>query len=184
MNSYIINPKTIALIPEYDQQGNLYSYIIEGNKPMIVKMSPNQIMEQSLLYYCSSMKGACVGSRALLGNMKMIPIVVCSQLEIYWFPCSSPYHDDCVWFSHTHVIDSNENGPKQTTVHLSFGHTITIELKKTRFEKKYDRATKLRYILTERIKSPENISNKQLSGLQICRDPQSHHYDINGLEAQ
>ena len=179
VNNYTINPNTAVIMPDYDKDANLYSKVIDGNEPLIVKMSPYKIIEHSMLYYCSTLQGATIAARTVLGNIKMSPVVLCTQLDIYLFPSSSPRKNECIWFSHEHVKDTVQISTNKTNVHLTNRHTITMEINKLRFDKKHDRATKLRHILTERIKTPATYEEDDMSGLQICMDPSKNRYDIN-----
>lgn len=181
---YVIKPKTIAIIPKYDKNGYLYSIVIEGRLIYLVDMTPNKIMEYSLLHFASNLKGANSGSRFILGNISMCPIKISSKLDIFWFPCKSPNQEDCIWLAHGHVVDYKQIDKNLTQIYLSYGHSVTVEMNKTNFEKKYDRATKLRYILTEGGKTPENDYSEPMSGYQICKDPKKNDYKINGVEVE
>ena len=183
LDSYFIKRNTIVIIPVYYKNGELYSIVLQGDEPILVLMSPSMIIELSLLHYGSSIQGACTGSRSVLGNIKMIPLRISGELEIYWFPCSSPSKGDCVWFSQAHVKDKMPKGLDQTYVYLTSGHRITVDMKKKCFDRKFEKATVLRYIQSERNKFSESDNYESLSGFQIWKDPNNpYHYDIKGLE--
>lgn len=151
---YVINPNTVLITAEIDKKGNFYSKVIEGKKTFIVAMRPKALMDYSLHYYCSSLQGAIDGSRSILGNISMPPILISSQLDLCWFPCVSPERADCIWFSLTHVQITEKISSKQTNVYLNFGHSLVLDMKRSRFEFKRQRASQLRYISSERAKKP------------------------------
>ncbi|MGJ7922095.1 competence protein ComK [Neobacillus sp. LXY-4] len=183
LTNYVINTKTSVIIPMYEKNGYLYSCVIEGKLIFLVAMSPRKLINQSLLYFAKDLKGASSGAKSILGNISMLPISICSQLGIFWFPSNSPSNEDCIWIAQAHVVDYKQTDKHKTDVYLSSGHIVTINMNKKRFEKKFDRATKLRHVLTERIKSPEKM-NTELgqSGFQIRKEPGKNNYEINGLD--
>ncbi len=175
---YVINPKTVLITAEFDQKGHLYSRVIEGEKTFIVTMHPKTLIDNSLRYYCSSIKGALEGSRSILGNVSMQPIMINTQLDICWFPCFSPERNDCVWFSLTHVINSEKISLKQTTVNLNFGHNIILDMKRERFENKRQRASQLRYISLQRTKQPAIFYLEPKKGIQLIKEQGNPNYNI------
>lgn len=181
---YVINRKTIVFLPHFDKKGNLYTLVIENEIRFIVKMSPRELIEHSMLHFGSDLKGARASSRSILGNVSMLPVKVCGELDIYWFPCKSPEEEIFTWIAHAHVIGSEQIEKNTTKVYLSFGHTITVNISKFSFDKRYDRATKLRHIINERINSPEKYNIDSKSGFQICKDPKTVNYMINGVDEE
>lgn len=140
-----------------DQKGHIYSKIKEGGEEFIVTMRPKALINYSLHYYCSSLKGALDGTRSILGSISMLPIMISPDLDLFWFPCSSPSNPDCIWLSLSHVQKAEKINSRQTKVGLSFDHSIIIDMKKARFDKKHQRATQLRYINSERSKRTANF---------------------------
>lgn len=149
---YIINPNTVLIETELNERGQMYSKVIEGKNSFYVAMHPKAVIDFSLQYYCSSLKGAIDGARSILGNISMPPIMIISQLDICWFPSCSPDRSDCIWFSLQHVQKTEKVSTKQTLVSLTFDHQIVINIKRERFEVKRQRASQLRYISSERSK--------------------------------
>lgn len=175
---YVINPKTVLIAAEFDQKGCLYSRVIEGKKTFIVAMRPKALIDYSLHYYCSSLKGAMDGSRSILGNISMQPIMINAQLDICWFPCFSPDRTDCVWFSLTHVVNSEKLSLRQTKVNLNFGHTIILDMKRERFENKRQRASQLRYISSERTKRPATFYLEPKKGIQLIKENGNINFNL------
>jgi competence protein ComK len=148
--NYLIKPNTVLVAAERSQKGRIYSRVIEGKKTFLVAMSPKTIMDYSLHYYCSSLPGAIEGARSILGNISMPPILISSRLDICWFPCVSAERNDCIWFSLSHVQKTEKLNTKQTKVSLNYGHSIVLDMKRSRFELKRQRASQLSYISSER----------------------------------
>ncbi|WP_187118827.1 competence protein ComK [Bacillus marasmi] len=156
--NYLINEHTVCIEGRNDEQNQPYSCVIEGDQSFVVNMSPVEIIDYSLQYYCSSLKGACEGSKSVLGNISMLPLVIYAPLDLYWFPCFSPYRSDCTWFALRNIRNYEALDQKTTIVHMKYGHTICLAMKRDRFERKWQRATHLRYITEARIEKASTIN--------------------------
>lgn len=176
---YIINPDTVLLTAVNDHKGRVFSKIIEGEKSFNVTMRPMVLIDSSLNYYCSSLKGAWEGSRSILGDINMLPIIINSQLDIFWFPCSSPNLPECLWFALEHVVKTDKVGIYQTKVQLSFGHTIIVDMKKRRFDTKLQRAAQLRYAHTKRLKEPRFFIQGSDKRIQEIKEPGKGYHNLD-----
>lgn len=150
LEKHVINKDTAAIVGEVDQHGKAYSIVYEGLDTFIVNMSPVCLIEHSLRYYCSSLKGACEGSRSIFGDVNMLPIIVYSPLEMYWFPCYSPYRLDGIWFALNHVVKYEKMNTKNTRVSLTYGHSLVLGMTKQRYVTRLQNAAWLRYIDLDR----------------------------------
>lgn len=175
-DNHIINKDTVAIIGEKDQNDNLYSIVLEGNNTFVVNMSPVSLIENSLLFYCSSLQGATEGSRSILGNVSMLPVTMYAPLEIYWFPCSSPYRSDCIWIALIHVINCEKINSKDTKVNLNFGQTLVLDMKIERFETKLQRASRLRYTNIERTRRQVTYFYEYKKGVQFVKQSRTIKY--------
>lgn len=149
---YVINENTVCIEGRVDEQNRTYSCVVEGAEAFEINMSPVDIVDYSLRYYCSSLKGASEGAKSVLGNISMLPLVISAPLDLYWFPCISPQRPDCIWFSLRNIRNYESSDQKRTTVHMKYGHSINLAMKRDRFERKWQRATLLRYITEARVK--------------------------------
>lgn len=147
---YIINPSTKCMTPVYDKLGYLYSKVFEGNKVFLVEMSPLKIMENSCLFYGHSLTGAIEGYRLIVGNCKMAPVTVCSDLGIYWFPSHRIKGHNCSWFAQAHILNLEQVDVDQTKVIFSHGHSVTVKVKKKLMDTRRQRAGQLRLTMEER----------------------------------
>jgi competence protein ComK len=134
---YLINQKTILFYGVYYENGALYTFVVNGEEVFLVAMSPEKLIDNSLMSYGSSFKGALKGSQLLLGkNRKMYPIKIDASLDIWIFPTKSYKKENCVWFALNHVIDTQPQGVQFTKVFLNHGHTIEIAMKESAFREK------------------------------------------------
>lgn len=175
---YVLKYETVLFSPEYDEVGNLTTVVMEKGRTLKVDISPTALIDFNLRYYGSSLRGASEGSRMILGEISMFPIVMNEKLGMYWFPSVSSLRNDCVWIALHHIIDYKSIGKKKTRVLLSDDSTVTINISRYSFEKKIQRAYALKYKVEDRTnelflnigesKEPYHIS-KELAGRNYKR---------------
>ncbi|MFB6468524.1 competence protein ComK [Cytobacillus sp. Hz8] len=165
-NNYLINEKTVLFYGEWNENGELFTFVIEGDDSFLVSMSPIKLIDKSLLSYGSNFIGALRSSRELLGgNRKMYPIKIDASLDIWLFPTKSYKKENCVWFALSHVKYTKRLGNKHTKVFLSYGHEFEIEMGESSFRNKRDITLDLRNIIYRNTKKSLNyvaVSQKQL----------------------
>lgn len=153
-NNYLINKETVYIFGEFDKDGQLCSRVIHGYTAYSVKLSSQRLIDESLKKFGSSLRGSLDGSKEILGNKNMRPIVINAYLGIYLFPSKSPSKPDCVWFSLIHVLNTESISRNKTKVYLSYGHTIMIDMKESTFNRKLNRTLELRRVVSENMKIP------------------------------
>jgi len=143
--NYLINGKTVLLYGVFHENGELFTFVIEGADCFLVAMSPVNLIDKSLISYGSDFKGALSSSRKLLGeNKKMYPIKIDGSLDIWLFPTRSYKKHNCVWFALNHVKNTKSLGIKDTKVFLSYGHEINIKMRESSFRNKRNLTSDLR----------------------------------------
>lgn len=177
-NEYVLNYETAVFIPDYDDNGKLTTIVITQNDVQKVNIAPTQLMDFNLKYLGSSLRGAMEGSRMILGPISMPPLVINETTGIYWFPSTSPKRDDCVWFALQHIKEYKEIGKKKTQVILTNGCVIEIDVSYYTFEKKVQRAYKLKGKIEERIKQLSMEVVKTTRFYHICREKLGRNYEL------
>lgn len=175
-DAYIITTNTIAILPEYDNFGNLYARILEGSYSFLVKMSPLEVIENSIYHYGHSLAGARTAARLAIGNIDMVPIKISCCLDIYWFPTQSPSCDKNIWFSLKHIIRTEELTRNQAIVYLEYGHTITVATSASRFKNKESNGLRLRKVYDDRKKKNKHISYGYPKGLPGINEDNTNTY--------
>lgn len=94
MNEYEINNDTLALISLEDK-----TKVFEKNNIFVVDKSVNKIMEDSCMYFGSSLSGRQKGTERLIGTSYKAPIIVEETNNIIFFPTCSPRLKTCNWIS-------------------------------------------------------------------------------------
>ncbi|MBT2658614.1 competence protein ComK [Bacillus sp. ISL-18] len=183
---YLLYEDIILMTGEYNHHGLFCARIMIGGQTLLVNRSPIQVIDDTLKYIGFDLKGAIKGSKYLLGNSYMCPIMVNSYKGICLFPYKSSRKEDCVWFNPDHIVKTKSRGCK-TEVELSNGVSIIIDLKRNFFINKIEAAQKLKKISSERGNHPHPLSyfkaseeQKQITWLKEGKYNFSSLVEFNG----
>ncbi|GLC87783.1 competence protein ComK [Lysinibacillus piscis] len=146
----VMNSETMLYEPVYDEFGNLNTNVIEKDGEYISTMAPTKLMDFNLRYFGSSLKGACEGSKTILGKLNKNPILVYEKL---WFPSKSPWHRECAWYAVHHIYDYGIVDKKRTKIIFTNGRERTVDMSVKALEYRMQRAFLLKYKLEIRKKN-------------------------------
>lgn len=93
MKDYIINSNTLAIIP----CENNMSLVYEGEKVLIINNKPNNIIKMNCLRNGSTLLGRQKGTENMTGDVYKVPIVVREDINLIFFPTSSPRLKSVSW---------------------------------------------------------------------------------------
>ncbi|WP_243292809.1 competence protein ComK [Bacillus sp. FJAT-47783] len=100
MDKYILQRDTLALLPYFNEYGELYTTVIEKYHQFLVRKSPKQILIDNCHYHCSTLRGRIDAAKKVLPGHRMLPVCVSEYFKICFFPSKSMDVVDCQWFSH------------------------------------------------------------------------------------
>lgn len=95
LDSYQINPKTLAIIPINRKQTKIF----EDEMVLVVNKNTRKIIQENCEYFGSSFEGRKKGTMDLLGITHKAPILIEESNNLIFFPTSSPRLNDCGWIS-------------------------------------------------------------------------------------
>lgn len=147
MENYEVGVNTLAVVG----MGRRRSKIVESEGDLMVDYPAYEVMDHSCCYYGSSYSGRTKGSKAILKCEYKLPIIVEETREMIFFPTQSPSTDACIWLSLGN-IDYIEGNHKQCTIVFKNGRNLTIFRSKESIENQLYRATRLKYLLSQRRK--------------------------------
>lgn len=176
----LITPRTSVIFPHYDSAGKLCAKVLIDGQFVSVDMSPTNMVDLSLRYFGSSLRGAFDGSKSILGEkISMPPVVVNERLKLYWFPTKSPSSDDCIWLSLGHIYKYVKVDKGHSKVILTDGSSVTIPLSLHSFERRYQRAGMLKLIIEGRIR--QHAYYEQANGVtySISKDAKKRNFDVS-----
>ncbi|WNB90898.1 competence protein ComK [Bacillus sp. NEB1478] len=155
VESYIINPDTIAIVPFINERGQVCSEIYERDAILLVEQKPIRIIKNSCYFYGGSWEGKKDAARKNLGFIHFAPIMIDSKLNLYFFPIESPRSDTCIWLSQPHTRKIEKMGHKRSSAIFSNGIDLPINRSKGSLESKLHRAAQYRSVLNDRTKERE-----------------------------
>src|SRR5581483_7743239 len=100
---YIVNEKTMAIVPVPTVDYRIVSGILEEEEIIIVLQKPQDVIENSCRYYGSSFAGRRDGTRELIGITHKAPIAISPAESLYFLSTLSYTRKECSWISHFHV---------------------------------------------------------------------------------
>lgn len=151
MNKYIITNETEALFEEFDIYGNSYTRIIEGENSFVVKFSLKKIFEDTLNYYCTTLEGAILGAKTILGEKYHPPILINASKGLIMFPCGPIGRKNSIWIANNHIFYLEQLG-KETIIYTNYGHQIIVPIKMSQIEIKMGQASRLQMTQIHRTK--------------------------------
>lgn len=130
---------------------NNSSRIIENNESYVINVPPMQVLEHSCEYFGSSFSGRKEGTKKLLGITHKSPIIVEESRKIIFFPTTSPDRIDCVWINLEKVNKYYKSSSKKSIIEFKNGDIIEFDVSIGSLTNQIMRASRLKYILEERI---------------------------------
>lgn len=130
---------------------NNSSRIIENNESYVINVPPMQVLEHSCEYFGSSFNGRKEGTKKLLGITHKSPIIVEESRKIIFFPTTSPDRIDCVWINLEKVNKYYKSSSKKSIIEFKNGDIIEFDVSIGSLKNQIMRASRLKYILEERI---------------------------------
>lgn len=168
---YLINEETVLFYGVRNENGELFTHVIDKDDEFLVAMSPVELIDKSLISYGSSFKGALYSSTQLLGeNRRMYPIKIDASLDIWLFPTKSYKKENCIWFALNHVKGTRPLGIKFTKVYLSYGHTFEIVMRESAFREKRLNAEVLKEKITTNTKNSTSFLVEPKKGFMIVEE--------------
>lgn len=152
--NYEITYDTEFIIPINSNQ----SKVVESDDEYLIDSNALKILEHSCEYFGSSLDGRKEGTKKLLGITHKSPIIVEESRKIIFFPTNSPDRKDCAWINLEKIDKYFKIDKKNTSVQFKCGKIVNFNVSYGSLTNQILRATRLKYILEERIaKKEDNI---------------------------
>ena len=152
--NYEINYDTQIILPINEKQ----TKIVESEEEYLVECSALNVMEHSCEYFGSSYEGRKEGTKKLLGITHKSPIIVEESRKIIFFPTTSPEKEECIWINLEKINKFYKLDNKKSCIEFKNGDKIEFDISYGSLSNQIMRATRLKYILEERIlKKEDNI---------------------------
>ena len=153
--NYEITYDTQVIIPLDDNS----SKIVENDNEYLVDSKPISVLEHSCEYFGSSYEGRKEGTKKLLGITHKAPIIVEESRKIIFFPTKSPDSNDCIWINLEKIDKYYKINSKKSAILFKNGDIMEFDISFGSITNQILRATRLKFILDDRIKSKKEDNN-------------------------
>lgn len=150
--NYEITYDTEMIIP----LSNNESKVIEKDDEYIVEQNTLKILEHSCEYFGSSLEGRKEGTKKILGITHKSPIIVEESRKIIFFPTNSPERKDCAWINLEKIDKYYKVDKKTSSILFKCGKLVNLNISYGSLTNQILRATRLKFILEERINKKED----------------------------
>lgn len=174
----VISPGTSMVYPHYDDEGKLCAVLLKDGDFVQVDKSPTEVVDLSMQFYGTSLRGGIDGGKALMGKIHMTPVMVNERLDMYLFPSNSPSSTECVWFSLSQILTFLPFGKGMTKVIFRDGNEFTVNCSYPVFQKRYQRTCMLKNGLTARFRQMELGVKKGHKTYLIRKNHKRGNYEI------
>ncbi len=127
---------------------------VENN--FVVKLSLKNIFEDTLNYYCTTLAGAILGAKTILGEKYHPPILINASKGLIMFPCGPIGRKNSIWIANNHIFHLEQLG-KETIIYTNYGHQIIVPTKISQIEMKMGQASRLQTTQIYRTKREMNL---------------------------
>lgn len=149
---YEITYDTEIILPISENQ----SKIIESDDEYIIDKNILRILEHSCEYFGSSLEGRKEGTKKILGITHKSPIIIEESRKIIFFPTNSPERKDCAWINLEKIDKYYKVDKKTSSILFKCGKLVQFNVSYGSLTNQILRATRLKYILEERINKKED----------------------------
>ena len=132
------------------------SKVIENNDEYVINNSALEILEHSCEYFGSSLEGRREGTKKLVGITHKAPIIVEESRKIIFFPTTSPEREECMWINLEKIDKYYKLDQKKSAILFKNGDVLEFDVSYGSLSNQILRATRLKFILEERILKKDN----------------------------
>ena len=161
LKQYTLNLNAMALLPTYDEYGNLGTIVVEQNESYHLNKRNYEVMESSLQYYGASMRAVKEGVKNFIGSINMPPVALHIGQLIVWMPTRAIKDPLCAWLNILFIVDCVAINDNLSKVIFVDGTEIEVELSREKLIKRIMQAYAIFAILYIRVCQMQ--LNRQLS---------------------
>ncbi|WP_242161756.1 competence protein ComK [Bacillus cereus group sp. BfR-BA-01522] len=163
VENYVINKKTMALLPVILGEKNVITRVIEVEDSFFMFQKPLDIVERSCRKHGSSFLGRKEGTKELTRITHKAPIAISPTDQLYFFPTYSYSRKECAWLSHFHIASNKELADGNLIIRFINVFAVKLEMSKSSFENQQNRTAKLRTEYEDRKDKQGNLQFKPVA---------------------
>ncbi|WP_114570497.1 competence protein ComK [Exiguobacterium flavidum] len=147
-----INAQTLALVPCYGKYGEPQTLVIKEGSETLEEGHPMKLIEETCLYYGSSMRGRIEAARHILGPHRKTPVLIDWEAQTIFFPTGAKEKAECIWINFKQMKSVQKNG-KQVRVEFQTGQAVETDVSAYSIERQRIKTLELAYEMQRRFKS-------------------------------
>lgn len=159
---YEVNPLTLAIVAEQNDENEIITRIMEDDTDYIVDITPHQIINISCKFFGSSLKGRQEGARNICGFSSKIPISIDPSSGMYFFPTTSPRNPKCSWIAHSHINKVSQVSDRKTKILFKNGKRLILDVSFRTMLNQVQRTAQFRYLLDKRLSYSQQQQSPEL----------------------
>lgn len=136
MSNYILSPKTLALLPHYNEYGEIETIVVEDKETFKVPKKQLDVLKQGARYYGTTLETTKIVMKDVFGNTNMAPIIMYAPQPLVFFPAKRLKDDLCSWFSALGVMNAFPLANRFCEVLLMNGDVVELDISLEAFRKR------------------------------------------------
>lgn len=125
LDSYIINYDTLLIVPCDKNKVIVY----EIDDEFVVDSNSLEIVENSCLFFGSSLEGRKQGVKSLIDCEMKVPIIVEDSKNLIFFPTSSYKNKQSVWISYQNLLKYSKFDKNVTLLNFKNNRDIKVNVR-------------------------------------------------------
>ena len=146
MDSYEINSETLLIMPFSNGKSKIYEF----DREFLTNRISNDIINDSCLFFGSTLEGRREAVKNILGIDLKVPILVEDTRNIIFFPTANCIHKNAIWISYQNLLKYYKFDEFSTVLCFRNNKQITVDVRYNIIDNQVIRCMKLESLLNKR----------------------------------
>ena len=146
MMDYEINSETLLIMPFSNGKSKIYEF----DREFLTNRISNDIINDSCLFFGSTLEGRREAVKNILGIDLKVPILVEDTRNIIFFPTANCIHKNAIWISYQNLLKYYKFDEFSTVLCFRNNKQITVDVRYNIIDNQVIRCMKLESLLNKR----------------------------------
>ena len=143
---YEINSETLLIMPFSNGKSKIYEF----DREFIINRISNDIINDSCLFFGSTLEGRREAVKNILGIDLKVPILIEDTRNIIFFPTANCIHKNAIWISYQNLLKYHKFDEFSTVLCFRNNKQITVNVRYNIIDNQVIRCMKLESLLNKR----------------------------------
>ena len=143
---YEINSETLLIMPFSNGKSKIYEF----DREFLTNRISNDIINDSCLFFGSTLEGRREAVKNILGIDLKVPILVEDTRNIIFFPTANCIHKNAIWISYQNLLKYYKFDELSTVLCFRNNKQITVDVRYNIIDNQVIRCMKLESLLNKR----------------------------------